>query len=77
MASTTVRVSIKTRDVLHTLSQEQRRSVQEITEAAIENYRRQSLLAEANAAYARLNIDSWQGEVAAWDETLADGLENK
>ena len=67
---------MKTRDVLHTLSQKQSRSVQEITEAAIEDYRRQSLLAEANAAYARLDIDSWQGELAAWDETLADGLED-
>ncbi len=77
MASTTVRVSVKTRDVLHTLSQKQSKSVQEVTEAAIENYRRQSLLAEANAAYVQLDIESWQGELIAWDETLADGLEDK
>lgn len=77
MASTTVRVSLATRDILHKLSQKQDKSVQEIAEAAVENYRRQALLAEANAAYARLDAAAWHDELAIWDETLGDGLEDE
>jgi hypothetical protein len=54
--------------------------MQEILEQAVEQYRRQRLLAATNAAYAALRADpeAWQAlkeERAAWDVTLADGLE--
>jgi hypothetical protein len=39
------------------------------------------MFAQANAAYAALRADSaasaeWDAEIAAWDATLADGLED-
>ena len=47
---------------------------------AVEAYRRQRILDLSNAAYAALRADprAWQDlldERAAWDVTLADGLE--
>lgn len=55
-------------------------SIQEILDKAIEQYRRQTFLEEANQAYTALrnNPEIWADEIAeraAWDVTLADGLE--
>ena len=55
--------------------------MQAVLERAIESYRRQRLLEEANAAYARLRSSpsAWsqeQKERRMWESTLADGLEN-
>ncbi|XWK87634.1 MAG: hypothetical protein U7127_26135 [Phormidium sp.] len=55
-------------------------SIQEILDKAIEQYRRQKFLEEANNAYAALrnNPEAWTSEIEereAWDVTLADGLE--
>ena len=49
-------------------------------EELVERERRQRLIERANDAYARLCADEkawreWQQELAAWDATLADGLE--
>jgi hypothetical protein len=54
--------------------------MQSILEHALEQYRRQQLLAATNAAYATLQTDaaSWaevERERSDWDQTLADGLE--
>ena len=54
MASTTIRVSIRTRDLLQELAQTSGRSMQAVLEEAIEQYRRQLLLEATNAAYAAL-----------------------
>jgi len=53
--------------------------MQEVVEQAVEQYRRQRLLAAANAAYAAVQADpaaqqELREERAAWDVTLADGL---
>ena len=55
--------------------------MQAVLERAIESYRRQRLLEEANAAYARLRSSpkAWsqeQKERRMWESTLADGLED-
>jgi hypothetical protein len=55
-------------------------SMQQLLEQALEVYRRQRLLQEANAAYEALSSDpdAWrdfQQELTDWDATLADGLE--
>ncbi|MFB2835571.1 hypothetical protein [Floridanema evergladense] len=55
-------------------------SIQEILDKAIEQYRRQKFLEEANNAYAALrnNPEAWANEIEereAWDVTLTDGLE--
>ena len=53
-----------------------------VLEKAIERYRRQRFLEEANASYAALkaNPTKWKEEIAErelWDRTNADGLEDK
>ncbi len=80
MPSTTIRVSAQTHDMLRELARTVNAPMQEIVERAVEQYRRQRLLAAANAAYATLQADpaaqrALREEQAAWDVTLADGLE--
>jgi predicted transcriptional regulator len=82
MTTTTIRVSTKTRDALNELARTAGVPMQQVLEQAIETYRRQRLLAEANAAYAALREDAaaWDdlaSERAAWDATLSDGLERR
>ena len=53
-----------------------------VLEKAIERYRRQKFLEEANASYAALkaNPKKWKEETAErelWDSTNADGLEDR
>ena len=76
----TIRVSDKTHSVLRELSVEANASMNDVVEEAVELYRRQRVLAAANAAYAQLRADpaAWadvQAERAAFVGTLADGLE--
>jgi hypothetical protein len=80
MSSTTVRVSERTHATLSDLAARSGLSMQEVLTKAVEAYRRQQFLEEANAAFAALRADpaAWaeeQAERAAWDATLADGLE--
>ena len=80
MATTTIRVSLRTRDLLQELAQTSGSSMQTVLEQALEQYRRQQLLEATNAAYAALHADpeAWtnlEQERLAWDQTLADGLE--
>ena len=80
MASATVRISEKTRKSLRELASKSGESMQTILDRAVEQYRRQRILEEGNAAYARLREDpvawaAWQQELAAWDATLMDGLD--
>jgi hypothetical protein len=54
--------------------------MQAVLEQALEQYRRQQLLEETNAAYAALRVapEAWadlEQERLAWEQTLADGLE--
>jgi hypothetical protein len=80
-ATTTIRVAAQTRDLLQELAQRSGVSMQSILEDALERYRRQQLLDATNAAYAALHLDAtaWsdmEQERQAWDQTLADGLED-
>ncbi len=80
MSTTTIRVSAKTHNTLRDLARAIGAPMQEIIEQAVEQYRRQRLLAATNAAYAALcaDPDAWQEvkeERVVWDVTLADGLE--
>ena len=81
MASTTIRVSHQTRALIHALAQADGLSMQETGARAVEAYRRHRLLRETNVAYAALRADpaaqaEWERDGDAWDETLADGLED-
>lgn len=79
--TTTIRVSAKTRDLLHDLAHAAGVPMHEVVAQALEQYRRQQLLTATNTAYAALRNDSeavqqWQAEQDAWDGTVADGLED-
>jgi predicted transcriptional regulator len=81
MASTTVRVSEHTHELLHKLAAATGEPLQKVLERAVEHYRRQQFYAEFNAAYERLRADpvAWEEELAEraeWDATLADGLDD-
>jgi predicted transcriptional regulator len=81
MASTTVRVSEHTHEVLHKLAAATGEPLQKVLERAVENYRRAQFFEELDAAYARLQADpvAWEEELAEraeWDATLADGLDD-
>ena len=81
MASTTVRVSAHTHELLRELAEATGEPLQKVLERAVETYRREQFFAELNAAYARLQADpvAWEEELAEraeWDATLADGLDD-
>jgi len=80
MQSSTIRISNTSHNILKELAARSGESMQAILDQAIEQYRRQVFLEEANQAYAALrnNSEAWQAELQereAWDITLADGLE--
>jgi predicted transcriptional regulator len=80
MTTTTIRISLRTRDLLQELAQTAGSSMQAVLEQALEQYRRQQLLEATNAAYAtlRANPEAWanlEQERLGWDQTLANGLE--
>jgi predicted transcriptional regulator len=79
MPTTTIRVSTQTRETLHELAEASGVSMQKVLDIALEVYRRQQLLEEANTAYARLRDKpaAWEEverERRQWDATLGDGL---
>jgi hypothetical protein len=79
MTTTTIRVTVQTRDHLQSLAQAAGVPMQRIIDRALELYHRQQMLQAMNEAYARLRADEaawkdWKTELAEWDVTLADGL---
>jgi hypothetical protein len=80
MATTTIRVSLRARDLLQELAHASGSSMQVVLEQALEQYRRKQLLEATNAAYAtlRANPVAWanlEQERLAWEQTLTDDLE--
>jgi predicted transcriptional regulator len=77
MPSATVRISKGTRDTLRDLAAKSGESMQTIIDRAIEEYRRQSFIEQANKAYLALreNPEAWESELKErreWEATLAD-----
>jgi predicted transcriptional regulator len=82
MPTTTIRVSVETRKRLHELAESSGVSMQKVLDNALDVYRCQQLLEEANAAYGALRSDAeaWaevERERQEWDATLGDGLERE
>ena len=82
MASLTVRIGMIAHRTLQALAEQTGTSMQSVLEKAIEEYQRKCFLDGLNADFAVLrgNPKAWQEEQkerAAWDATLADGLEDK
>jgi predicted transcriptional regulator len=81
MESRTIRISKKTHQILRRLADEAGTSMTAIIEVAVEQYRRERYWEAFDAGYAALRADpekwaDYQEEIAAWDVTLADGLED-
>jgi predicted transcriptional regulator len=77
MPSATVRISKGTRETLRDLAAKSGESMQTIIDRAIEEYRRQSFIEQANKAYLALreNPEAWEAELKErreWEATLAD-----
>jgi hypothetical protein len=76
-----VRVTAPTHAKLVELATAQDLSITEVLDRAVEAYRRQWFFDTAHEAYARLRDDpsawaAWQAELAGWDATQMDGLED-
>ncbi len=81
MDSVTIRVSRSTHATLRRLSEQLDVPMTEILDEAIGAYHRQRFFADLNAGYAALKGQpaAWadqEGERAAWETTLGDGLED-
>jgi hypothetical protein len=78
MSSSTVRISKESSNILREIAAQEKKSLQTILDAAIEEYRRRRFLQEANKAYSVLkeNPKTWkveQEERKQWETTLSDG----
>ena len=75
-----VRISNKAKQTLETLAEQSGETMSCVMDKAIEAYRRRTFLEQTNRAYARLRADEkasreFDQEIAAWDTTLMDGLD--
>lgn len=82
MASTTVRVDPRTHAMLRELSEQEHKSIGQLVTEAVEKYRDEKFLQEMEEALANLKADpvawkDYQDEIALWDTTSGDGLENE
>ena len=82
MATTTIRVPSATRDKLRALARQERRPIGDIVSAAVDRYEEDAFWTEAHRTYAAMRADpaesaAFDAEVAAWDGTLMDGLEDR
>ena len=80
MATTTIRISKTTQELLHVLASQDNTSMQTIVEQAVEHYRRQRFLEGLSADFTDLreNNKNWHDERQErqqWDRTLSDGEE--
>lgn len=81
MSSTTIRVSDRTHDKLRALAAATGQPLNRVVELAADALRREQFFDELDAAYSRLRASNraWQeitDERAAWDTTIADGLDD-
>lgn len=82
MPSTSIRIGEHALAVLRELARKRRQPMQTVLNEAIESYRRQKFLEEANTAFAALRSDpeAWQEEQQErdlWDRAGEDGLEQE
>jgi hypothetical protein len=78
--SATIRITNESRDTVRELARETGLRQREILDLAVEAYRRQLFLKNANSAFAALRAQptAWGAEQAerdAWDGALGDGIE--
>jgi hypothetical protein len=78
--SATIRITNQSRDAVRELARETGLRQQEVLDLAVEAYRRQLFLKNANSAFTALRSKpvGWSAEQAereAWDGALGDGIE--
>jgi hypothetical protein len=78
--SATIRITNRSRETVRTLAREMGLQQQEVLDLAVEAYRRQVFLRDANTAFASLrdNPAAWgaeQEERAVWDTAIGDGAD--
>lgn len=79
-ATTTVRVTIETREALAEMSAQRGMTTADLIEELVTLEQERRLLASMNAAFAELADDpeelaSYRAEQRAWEATLSDGLD--
>jgi hypothetical protein len=77
-----VRVSENTHEMLRSLSTKEGKSMQDIIDQAVEDYRRKAFLEGLSDDYRLLreNPEDWkehEEEMTLWDNALEDGLNNE
>jgi hypothetical protein len=77
MSSSTIRISKESNSILREIAAQEKKSLQTILDAAIEDYRRHRFLQEANKAYSvlRRNPKAWKAELderKQWDAISSD-----
>jgi hypothetical protein len=80
MESQTIRVSKATRDILRELAVKAGTTMAAIAEEAVKEYEKKKFWENYYTGYKALRADptawaEYQEEIALWDTTLADGLE--
>lgn len=80
MATTTIRVSERTHEVLRAMAATTGEPMSRLLERAVERLRAEEFFSALDAAYDALRAEpsDWaeeQAERAAWEATLADGLD--
>ncbi len=80
-ATTTIRVPTATHERLQRLASEQARPIGRVIDTLLDDYEKREFFAGLGEDFARLRDDpgalrSYEEEVAAWDGTLRDGLDD-
>ena len=82
MPTVTVRIGHDTRETLRRLAREEGQSIHATLDKAVEAYRREKFLRDANSDFAALKKDrrAWREELQErrlWENTLGDGLDDE
>lgn len=81
MSDVAITINKNTHEVLLNLSKQSGDNLQTLLDKAVEQYRRQLFLLQANQAFAALRKDEllWQDELnerQEWEQTLSDGIDD-
>ncbi|HWV35862.1 MAG TPA: hypothetical protein VNZ55_09515 [Thermomicrobiales bacterium] len=81
-AATVVKLKPETHAKLQEIAKTTHRPMGEVVSELVERYEREKFWQEANASMERLRADpvawkAYQDELAIWDQTAGDGLENE
>ena len=81
-ANKTIRVDARTHETLRRIASEEQRSMGSVSAEAVAHYEKERFWRQLEEDMARLRADpvawqEYQDEIAIWDATLMDGLEDE